>query len=328
MCKQKKDQQIISFCFTKYSKENHLDSLNETLGITEIALKSLGASYFIMGRELCPSTHHLHLQGYCQLTKKKRFSTIGKTLGCRIDICKGTAQDNYIYCSKNENGLGFVEYGTIKLSPIPTAVPPGSTAEVRSQNWTRLIELAKKGQLDQCLETFPAQALIHWNKLKQIESQYRSPSTTLNRKCLWIWGEPGTGKSRFVNEYFPNAYWGIGSLRWAQGYRPDEHNYFVYDDIDLNNKQELRQLKRMTDVYPLLLDVKHSDVQGKYERFIVTSNYHPSQIWTDIKEYKPLLRRFITVKAIKWDDSANDLIVKLEEIEITLGGHLIEINFF
>jgi len=37
------------------------------------------------------------------------------------------------------------------------------------------------------------------------------------RKCLWICGEPGTGKTRYVHEQYPNHYKKKAN-KWFNGY--------------------------------------------------------------------------------------------------------------
>lgn len=42
--------------------------------------------YVIYGKEICPSTGTPHLQGFCQLSKKQRFSGVKKLFGSKYHI--------------------------------------------------------------------------------------------------------------------------------------------------------------------------------------------------------------------------------------------------
>lgn len=42
--------------------------------------------YLIYGKEVCPTTGTIHLQGFCQLSKKQRFAGVKKLLGSKYHI--------------------------------------------------------------------------------------------------------------------------------------------------------------------------------------------------------------------------------------------------
>ena len=95
---------IKNFCGTNFTMEQE-----------QLAQKllDLNAKYYIIGNEICPTTNRKHLQFYCQLNKKRRFSSIGKNLNCHIEIPKGTAKQNIDYCMKDGQDRTSVKH--IKL---------------------------------------------------------------------------------------------------------------------------------------------------------------------------------------------------------------------
>lgn len=314
-----KDPQVIHACFTIFPKLGVEDSLSSA----HSALLSLGCSYYIMGQEICPTTGRIHLQGYMQLAKKKRWSTLTKALNCHIEgNMKGSSDQNITYCKKDKS---FTEWGA----------PKQIGAEVerkldKNEFWKEIIEMAKEDRFDEILSKYPHQGLIHWSKLKAISSNYRNPSEIPVRRCIWIWSTgTGKGKSRWCQRYFPNAYW-LLSCNWWQGYRPQQHDCVVWDDFDSLDAKDIRRLKTMSDRYPSSLNVKFGDASACYTRLIITSNYHPRHLWTRSQDCDPILRRFQVFEAINWNEKDKDLLVKKDNdfMPYYLGGRLIEENFF
>jgi len=66
---------------------------------------SVYAKKAFIGLETCPTTGKQHLQGYMELEKATRLSSLKKTpLGkAHLEPCKGDASSNIVYCSKEGN---------------------------------------------------------------------------------------------------------------------------------------------------------------------------------------------------------------------------------
>ena len=66
------------------------------------------------------------------------------------------------------------------------------------------------------------------------------------------------------------------------------------DDFGLNHKVLVDHLKRWADPWvPFISEAKGGAMPPDYDIFIVTSNWHPRDIWGDEKEsLGPILRRF------------------------------------
>jgi len=166
----------------------------------------LGANYQIWGKEIAPTTGTPHLQGYVQLSKRKYFNVICKSLpGIHITIIKGSSQDNIDYCSKCSDTFELGEHRSIARGRAK-----------QKEDWDILIDLARKGQLDEIREHNPREYALYYRTWNQIQMDNLDP-VSARRTCLWIYGVPGVGKSRAVWKLLPDAYPKM-SNKWWDGY--------------------------------------------------------------------------------------------------------------
>lgn len=88
------------FCFTlnNWTEEEFIKSQN--------LKKCIG---YCIGKELCPETGTPHLQGYWEFKSQKEWDVIKKELPrANFRECNGDREANIKYCTKNKNGLGYV----------------------------------------------------------------------------------------------------------------------------------------------------------------------------------------------------------------------------
>lgn len=114
----------------------------------------------------------------------------------------------------------------------------------------------------------------------------------------YIYGEPGTGKSSAIEFIYPNCYKKLKTNeKWDSysNYLP-EHETVYFDELDTTDLYErcmggLEEFKTMTDVYPFPVRSNYGSAQVmiRPKRFIITSNFTPSQVFcTDNKYGKKL----------------------------------------
>jgi len=74
----------------------------------------MDVGFVVYGREACPTSGRIHLQGYLQLKTKKRFAQVqhmlntGSDTACHVEKAKGNYTQNYKYCTKEGD---FTEWG-------------------------------------------------------------------------------------------------------------------------------------------------------------------------------------------------------------------------
>lgn len=292
------NKQFRHFAFTWNNYAKHDTDWKTNL---DAQLTKLGANYYIYAEEVGEKGTP-HLQGYAQLKTRKYFSVLKETLPntLHITIVNGSSQDNINYCKKLDK---YFESGELREI--------GRARAKQQRDWDILLDLAKCNKLLQIEQDNPRDYIIYYRTLRQIALDNLS-AVPAERKCLWIYGKPGLGKSRAAQALFPNAYWKLGN-KWWDGYR-GEHSV-VLDEFD--TPVLFSHLKRWADRYKLIGEVKGSAVGLSYEQFVITSNFTPDQLGAkDLSienvTIEAIQRRFVIVQALEWDNMKEDLIVDLK----------------
>lgn len=263
------------FCFTlnNYNEEEY----NELL--------SMDCRYVIIGKEVGESGTP-HLQGFVQFNSLKTLSGLKKVNGrAHWEATKGSIDQNVAYCSKD--GC-FEERGIKPLSKK-------RQGENERERWDLALNCAKEGRWDEV----PTDILVRYGKnlewaVQKVDQMSRDLSDT-EVEMEWYYGAPGTGKSRKAREENPGAYL-KASNKWWDGYVNQE--VVIVEDFDKAHACMCHHLKIWADRYKFPAEVKGGKIDIRPKKIIVTSNYHPRDIWEDERDYGPILRRF---KVIRFD---------------------------
>jgi len=295
-----------NFCFTlnNYSEEE-LESVSKW-----------DCKYLIVGKEVGESGTP-HLQGFIVFKETRTLSVLKKKLSDRAhwEIMRGTPQQAAEYCKKDGN---FAEIGVAPLTPAEKGAKGGTMEKDR---WDDILSLAEAGDWES-LKIKHAEVYV--NKLKALEyvnKKRKKIIETLDGEMehQWLYGPPGTGKSLQARKENPGAFIKDPKTKWWDGYNGEET--VIIDDFDKYQVSQGGDMKRWMDRYAFQAEFKGGYEVIRPKKIIVTSNYHPSDIWEDEITVNAVLRRtevrhFTELK--KFDDTVvlrNDCYVVKKKTE-------------
>ena len=251
------------YCFTL---NNYTEYETNTL-YTQLRLCT---DYFIVGKET-GEEGTCHLQGYLCLTNRNRLLSVKNKLCERmhIEVARGTPSSNRAYCSKDGD---FIEEGVIP--------PDNNSGQQSRDDIAREFRLCvERGRLGvrEFADNFPGAYAYSGHQLLRNTLAIGDPPDRPDIHVDWIWGKPGVGKSKSAHERYPEAYNKDPRTKWWNGYILQQDciiDDFAAGGIDINH------LLRWFDRYKCYVEVKGDMVPLCAFNFIVTSNFHPSVVFT------------------------------------------------
>lgn len=260
---------VRAYCFTV---NNYTDE-------DEVQLDSLECKYMIYGHEICPTTGTPHLQGYVYLSFQRTMSALSKDVHrASWREAKGNPDQNQVYCSKEATNVK--ERGVKPMSQK-------RKGECNAERWDEAKKAAKEGRLDD----LPSDIYFKFYRTaKEIaKDNMVKPPALDSIDNWWYYGKSGTGKSRTAFADNPDAYLKMCN-KWWDGYQGQE--VVLIDDFDKAHEGLCHHLKVWCHHNPFIAETKGGGIQIRPKRFIVTSNYHPADIWKEDASLEPILRRF------------------------------------
>lgn len=251
-----------------------LNNYNES---DESLLSNLDCSYLIYGREVGPSGTP-HLQGFVVFARTKRLSAVVSLLNRRAhwEPARGTNEEASEYCRKDGN---FVEFGS-----IPCRGRSGLLTQVAEDvlHGVPPVSIAK---------SHPSIFVRHYRGLRELANIVHKPYDHDDVRGIWIYGKPGTGKSRYVRDTYGDDMYLKSQNKWFDNYQDEKT--ILLDDMDRQGECLGHHLKIWTDRYACTGETKGGTVALRHHRFIVTSNYTIAELFgTDVEIYRAILRRF------------------------------------
>lgn len=246
---------------------------------------SLETKYVVAGFEVAPTTGQKHAQGYCQLKARKRLSQLKKIPDggtVHWEAARGDEIQNRTYCLKDCKD-DFIEIGEIQV------VNPGVREHER---WS----LARKSAVAGDLDSIPDQIFVqHYSSIRNIARDNLRPLPEASDTTgLWIYGLTGAGKSRYARTEYgkdPNNLFLKAINKWWDGYKSQSN--VLLEDFGKEHSVLGYHLKIWADRYPFPAEIKGSTIQIRPSVLIVTSQYHPRDIWgADPETLAAIERRF------------------------------------
>lgn len=243
-----------------------------------LEVERIDCKYMVFGKELGEDNQVPHLQGYLHFKDQKALSTLKKLMPrAHFEIARGNAEENYNYCTKQGD---FIEKGTRPISQK-------RKGEMEQERWATIKAQAIAGDLE---SIDPKVYVSHYRTLKAIAKDHMKPPNDLEGCCgHWYYGEAGSGKTTAARSEHPGAF--IKSRdKWWCGYQGED--VVILDDMDPFHKGLAAYFKDWADKWTFKAEDKGGCKWIRPKKFIVTSQYHPSDIWDDKETLDAISRRY------------------------------------
>lgn len=247
-------------------------------------LRLIDCTYGIWGREVAPTTGTPHLQCFFYWTNARSFNMV-KTLfrDWHLEQAKGNSYQNFVYCSKE---------GEFEEKGVRPKDPKEGGKKAQDQRWDDAFAAASAGNMDEIPADLRVRYYHTWDRIRESTLRNNARDET-DAQMLWYWGEAGTGKSRKARDENPGCYLKMCSKWWCN-YMGEK--VVLIEDFDRDHSKLVHHLKIWADRYPFPAEVKGGSITIRPELIIVTSNYHPRDIWDRDADLQPILRRFKCVE--------------------------------
>lgn len=240
-------------------------------------------TYLIAQEEHKDGTPHIH--AYFSLTTRINYRKFDK-----IDALTGK-RGNYQMCRSPKNVMAYcIKEDKNWLSNFDVVQKIAAMTSKKKYVGTEI--LLGKRKLTDLVNEDPSLLfdLPRWQRALDTYRAAVAEPRNHPMEVLIYWGESGTGKSKKAFEENPGAYWKTKGP-WWQGYENQEtviidefYGWLEYDFI-----------LRLTDRYPMNVQIKGGHAVFNSKRIIFTSNKKWEEWWERAHDLEPLRRRISKV---------------------------------
>lgn len=272
------------------SSRNWCFTLNNYTPEEEALVQNLPAKYIVYGREIGKEGTK-HLQGFVVFRGARNLDRVSRLFNKRahLEIKRGTFAQAIEYCKKDGD---VFEEGVQPLDPK-------EKGEKEREKWSIILQKAKEG--DECwlAEYYPqiyfkSLPLFRSHKAFNLVSMDYSDNETPHE---WWYGETGTGKSRKLNDDYPDHYPKLVNKWWCS-YRGEEVVAIEEWPREVNDIL-ISYLKKWVDRYKFMAEFKGGSFVIRPPKIIVLSNFSLEESFPKIDDLQPLKRRFKVTKFVK-----------------------------
>lgn len=203
--------------------------------------------------------------------------------------------------------LTILEHGTLPEDKEALEVTRRSEGEKKRKLDDIIMEmtgLIKDNKDDEAFTKFPRNFLTYGEKIKAMLVQKRDFFKTNGDPHIWLYGQPGDGKSALFNYVYPKYYNKNLDNKFFDLFAPQHHTHMLLQDLDhaVIERLGVQFLKTICDEAGFPVDMKYKTPQLARTTVLVTSNFSLQEVMPeDMKgrneNLSALTRRFWIVKS-------------------------------
>lgn len=247
-----------------------------------------GVSYLIFAKEVGDSGTS-HLQGYIEFENPRSPGKDWKNFkelmgGCHFERRRGTAKQASDYCE-------FADYPTCQVKNEEVYKFGEISRQGDRADWAQAVNqiIGEKREVVDVImdqpQLLPAIRALENFKKMTIQPIEREVHVT------WLHGSPGSGKTRWVWDKYPDVY-SKPSGNWWDGYNGEET--LLLDDYD--EDIPFAELLKVLDRYKYRVPVKGGFVGARWTRVFITTNNPPASFYKYVSNRSALDRRIHEIK--------------------------------
>ena len=180
----------------------------------------------------------------------------------------------------DENSVCLFESGILpqdKTSPTNQIQKRSEGEKKRKQDdiILEVYDLIKRGKHDEAFNAFPRTYLTYKHKLEARIYQTRESFTSNGDPHMWIFGNPGSGKSAAAQLIWPKYYNKNLDTKFFDRFNPAIHSHVLLQDVDHNSVERLgvQFFKSICDEAGYPIDQKYETPQIVRLCILITSNF-------------------------------------------------------
>lgn len=264
------------------ANRSYVFTINNPTGLLDFDALSAHVRYLVYQEEVGSNGTH-HFQGYLELLKPMRIAALHKLTGLEtafFAIRRGTRQQAIDYSTKRDETFidGPYEFGDRAAGGQGTR-----------NDYATLKKLLDSGKTDKEIwDEVPDLYLKHANLLPKVR-MFSVPRRTWKTRVYVLWGPTNLGKSYWIRQESPDAYWKQRNNWWD--------NYDGKSDVVLDDFYgwiKFDELLRLCDENPMQVEIKGSHVDFGAKRIFISSNHDP-RTWYSAKCHFPAFARRVDI---------------------------------
>jgi hypothetical protein len=230
--------------------------------------------YWCMADEIGANDKTPHTHIFIAFSSAVRFSTLKNLFSfAHIERANGTAQENRDYIAKEGKWADTDKAKTLivdsfeEWGDMPKERRGGKCIEAI------IIELLQDGATNaEILLAFPdylrGMRDVEYVRQSLKQEEYRNKWRDI--EVIYIWGQTGTGKTRFVMDGF-----GYSNVYAVNNYKHpfdlySSENVILFDEF--NSGIKIQDMNNYLDGYPIALPARYNNKQACYEKVFIISN--------------------------------------------------------